>query len=87
LAASLGGVESLIDHPATMTHLAVADCELSVSGRFIRLSVGIEDIEDILADLDAALAKTNAFAASGEDAASRSKAQAKTSPGPALQIV
>ncbi len=60
LAESLGGVESLIDHPATMTHLAVADCELSISGRFIRLSVGIEDIADILADLDAALAATNA---------------------------
>src|SRR5699024_3588321 len=44
LAESLGGVESLIDHPATMTHLAVADSELSISGTFIRLSVGIEDI-------------------------------------------
>ncbi|AZL07104.1 trans-sulfuration enzyme family protein [Brevibacterium aurantiacum] len=58
LAESLGGVESLIDHPATMTHLAVADCELSVSPTFIRLSLGIEDIADILADLDAALAST-----------------------------
>lgn len=60
LAESLGGVESLIDHPATMTHLAVADCELSISGRFIRLSVGIEDIADILADLETALERTNA---------------------------
>ncbi|WP_258403324.1 PLP-dependent transferase, partial [Burkholderia multivorans] len=48
LAESLGGVESLIDHPATMTHLAVADCELSVSGRFIHLAVGIEVGEDFL---------------------------------------
>ena len=56
LAESLGGVESLIDHPATMTHLAVADCELSVSPTFIRLSLGIEDIADILADLESALA-------------------------------
>ncbi|SDS59663.1 cystathionine gamma-synthase [Brevibacterium sandarakinum] len=58
LAESLGGVESLIDHPATMTHLAVADCESSVSPTFIRLSLGIEDIADILADLDSALAAT-----------------------------
>lgn len=58
LAESLGGVESLIDHPATMTHLSVADSELSVSGSFIRLSLGIEDVDDILADLDAALAET-----------------------------
>ncbi|MCD1286623.1 MULTISPECIES: aminotransferase class I/II-fold pyridoxal phosphate-dependent enzyme [unclassified Brevibacterium] len=65
LAESLGGVESLIDHPATMTHLAVADCELSVSGAFIRLSVGIEDIDDILADLDQALAATATVSAEG----------------------
>ena len=58
LAESLGGVESLIDHPATMTHLSVAGSEVSVSGRFIRLSVGIEDIDDILADLAQALDAT-----------------------------
>lgn len=58
LAESLGGVESLIDHPATMTHLAIADCELSIDGAFIRLSVGIEDIDDILADLARALDAT-----------------------------
>jgi len=72
LAESLGGVESLIDHPATMTHLAVADSELSISGTFIRLSVGIEDIDDILADLDQALAATAegaADAGSAEDGA------------------
>lgn len=59
LAESLGGVESLIDHPATMTHLSVAGSEVSVSGRFIRLSVGIEDVEDILADLAQALDATS----------------------------
>lgn len=69
LAESLGGVESLIDHPATMTHLAVADCELSVSGAFIRLSVGIEDIDDILADLEQALAATAGVAGAAGDAA------------------
>src|SRR5699024_6487235 len=61
-----------IDHPATMTHLAVADSELSISGTFIRLSVGIEDIDDILADLDQALAATAegaADAGSAEDGA------------------
>jgi cystathionine gamma-synthase len=41
-----------------MTHLAVADSELSISGTFIRLSVGLEDIDDILADLAQALAAT-----------------------------
>ena len=66
LAESLGGVESLIDHPATMTHLAIADCELSIDGAFIRLSVGIEDIDDILADLDQALAATAATAGGAE---------------------
>ncbi|MGO2034881.1 MAG: trans-sulfuration enzyme family protein [Brevibacterium sp.] len=74
LAESLGGVESLIDHPATMTHLAVADCELSVSGAFIRLSVGIEDIGDILADLDHALAATASV--EGADAAASDSANA-----------
>jgi cystathionine gamma-synthase len=62
LAESLGGVESLIDHPATMTHLAVADCELSIDGAFIRISVGIEDIDDILADLAQALDATGEVA-------------------------
>jgi len=62
LAESLGGVESLIDHPATMTHLSVAGSEVSVSGRFIRLSVGIEDVEDILADLAQALDATSGAA-------------------------
>lgn len=58
LAESLGGVESLISHPATMTHASVpADqrAKLGISDGLVRISVGIEDVEDIIADLDAAL--------------------------------
>ncbi|NEN23878.1 cystathionine gamma-synthase [Cryomorpha ignava] len=58
LAESLGGVESLIGHPATMTHASIpADArrESGVVDSLIRLSVGVEDIEDLIADLDAAL--------------------------------
>lgn len=80
LAESLGGVESLIDHPATMTHLSVADCELSVSGAFIRLSVGIEDITDILTDLEQALAATNA--AGNADADAEGSAATAMTPSP-----
>jgi cystathionine gamma-lyase len=58
LAESLGGVESLIEHPALMTHGSVpADvrAELGISDTLVRLSVGIEDADDLIADLDAAL--------------------------------
>ena len=55
LGESLGGVESLIEHPHTMTHASVAGTRLEVPGDLIRLSVGIEDIEDLIADLDRAL--------------------------------
>ena len=55
LAESLGAVESLIEQPATMTHLSVADSPLAVDPGLIRLSVGIETIDDLLADLDQAL--------------------------------
>ena len=58
LAESLGGVESLIEHPGTMTHASVPEkirMELGISDSLIRLSVGIEDIDDILKDLDQAL--------------------------------
>ncbi len=61
LATSLGGVESLICSPAVMTHGSVpaaAKAELGVTPDLLRLSVGIEDIEDIIADLDAALNAT-----------------------------
>ncbi len=56
LAESLGAVESLIEQPSVMTHLSVAGSPLAVDPALIRLSVGLETIEDLLADLDAALA-------------------------------
>ena len=55
LAESLGGVESLIELPAVMTHLSVAGSPLEVPGDLVRLSVGIEDVDDLLADLEQAL--------------------------------
>jgi len=55
LAESLGGVESLIEHPARMTHASVADSPLAVPGDLIRLSVGIEDCDDLIHDLRQAL--------------------------------
>jgi cystathionine gamma-synthase len=55
LAESLGGVESLIEHPARMTHASAAGSPLEVPGDLVRLSVGIEDAEDLLADLEQAL--------------------------------
>ena len=58
LAESLGGVESLIEHPAIMTHASVppeARAALGIVDGLIRLSVGVEDVDDLLADLDAAL--------------------------------
>jgi cystathionine gamma-synthase len=55
LAESLGGVESLIEHPGAMTHLSVAGSALEVPGALVRLSVGIEDVEDLVEDLCAAL--------------------------------
>ena len=56
LAESLGGVESLIELPAAMTHLSVAGSKLEVPGGLVRLSVGIEESADLLADLEQALA-------------------------------
>jgi cystathionine gamma-synthase len=56
LGESLGGVESLIEHPGRMTHASVAGTELEVPSDLIRLSVGIETADDLLADLDQALA-------------------------------
>ena len=55
LGESLGGVESLIEHPGRMTHASVAGSPLEVPADLVRLSVGIEDVEDLLADLDQAL--------------------------------
>jgi cystathionine gamma-synthase len=56
LGESLGGVESLIEHPGRMTHTSVAGTELEVPADLIRLSVGIETADDLIADLDRALA-------------------------------
>jgi cystathionine gamma-synthase len=56
LAESLGGIESLIEHPGRMTHASVAGTALEVPADLVRLSVGIETVEDLLADLDRALA-------------------------------
>jgi len=55
LAESLGGIESLIEHPGRMTHSSVAGSQLEVPADLVRLSVGIESIEDLLADLTQAL--------------------------------
>jgi cystathionine gamma-synthase len=55
LGESLGGVESLIEHPARMTHVSVTGSELEVPGDLVRLSVGIEDCDDLLDDLRRAL--------------------------------
>jgi cystathionine gamma-lyase len=58
LAESLGGVESLVDHPAIMTHASVppeARAKLGISDSLVRLSIGIEDAADLVADLKSAL--------------------------------
>ena len=55
LAESLGGVESLMNYPSEMTHASVKGTELAVPENLLRLSVGIEDLEDLIADLDQAL--------------------------------
>ena len=55
LAESLGAVESLIEHPARMTHATLAGSSLAIDPALLRLSVGIENIDDLLTDLRAAL--------------------------------
>jgi cystathionine beta-lyase/cystathionine gamma-synthase len=60
LAESLGGVETLISHPALMTHASIPPdkrLEIGITDGLVRISVGIEDVEDLIADLDRALAK------------------------------
>ena len=54
LAESLGGVESLIEHPGAMTHASVAGTTLEVPANLVRLSVGLEDADDLIADLEQA---------------------------------
>lgn len=61
LAESLGGVESLVCHPASMTHAAIPyeiRQKMGITDGLIRLSVGIENIEDLLEDLDRAIAES-----------------------------
>ena len=58
LGESLGGVESLIEHPARMTHASVRGTELEVPADLVRLSTGIEDVHDLIDDLDRALTKS-----------------------------
>ena len=58
LAESLGGVESLVNHPVTMSHASIPEQErlkIGITDSLVRLSVGIEDIEDLFADLEQAL--------------------------------
>jgi cystathionine beta-lyase/cystathionine gamma-synthase len=58
LAESLGGVESLIEHPAQMTHASSIDAPFAVPRNLVRLSVGIESADDLVADLEAALVRS-----------------------------
>jgi cystathionine gamma-synthase len=55
LAESLGGVESLIELPLAMTHASTAGSSLEVTPELVRISVGIEHLDDLIADLDQAL--------------------------------
>ena len=58
LAESLGGVESLIEHPAIMTHASLPEAvraQLGIDDSLVRLSVGVEDVQDLIAELDYAL--------------------------------
>jgi cystathionine gamma-synthase len=58
LAESLGGVESLIEHPARMTHASTADAPFAAPRNLVRLSVGIEAVDDLVADLESALVRS-----------------------------
>jgi cystathionine gamma-synthase len=62
LAESLGGVESLIEHPAQMTHASTADGPFAAPRNLIRLSVGLESVDDLIADLEGALVRSTATA-------------------------
>src|SRR4051794_2518889 len=62
LAEALGGVESLIEHPARLTHASTAGAPFAPQGNLVRLSVGIESADDLLADLEAALVRRPASA-------------------------
>jgi cystathionine gamma-synthase len=60
LAESLGGVESLIEHPARMTHASTADAPFAAPRNLLRLSVGIEAVDDLIADLESAFVQSSA---------------------------
>jgi cystathionine gamma-synthase len=62
LAESLGGVESLLEHPARMTHASTADAPFAAPRNLVRLSVGLESPDDLIADLEAALVRSAAAA-------------------------
>jgi cystathionine gamma-synthase len=62
LAESLGGVESLIEHPARMTHASTADAPFAAPRNLVRLSVGLESAEDLVEDLETALVRSAAAA-------------------------
>jgi cystathionine gamma-synthase len=62
LGESLGGVESLIEHPARMTHASTADAPFAAPRNLVRLSVGLEAVEDLVDDLEAALVRSAAAA-------------------------
>ena len=62
LAESLGGIESLIEHPAQMTHASTADSPFAAPANLVRLSVGIESVDDLIADLESALVRSTAAA-------------------------
>ncbi|MBA2357085.1 MAG: cystathionine gamma-synthase [Actinobacteria bacterium] len=62
LAESLGGVESLIEHPARMTHASTAEAPFAAPRNLVRLSVGIESVDDLIADLETALVRSAASA-------------------------
>jgi cystathionine gamma-synthase len=64
LAESLGGVESLIEIPALMTHMSTAESPFAAPPNLVRLSVGLESPEDLLADLEVALAVSAATTSS-----------------------
>ncbi len=69
LAESLGGVESLVEQPAAMTHVSVSGSPLEVPQDLVRLSVGVEDIADLLADVQRGLAAAAALPAAADTAA------------------
>jgi cystathionine beta-lyase/cystathionine gamma-synthase len=71
LAESLGGVESLVDHPATMTHASMRDTAFAPAAELVRLSVGLEEPADLVADLDQALDSLTGIGSTPSAAAGR----------------